>query len=99
MSEIPELGIVENTHQDDSSLERENTTDEVTFGNYSTPMANMMNKKSNLRSGKDNASLSPPRKKQMLDKRNVSASPNPRSRPAWKRKLDNVVNEVTGFDG
>ena len=84
VSDIPELGIIENPDaEDDSSLERDDTQGDVTFGNQSTPKGITINKKSTIK--KNNASLSPPRRKQLVEKRNVSASPNPKSRPAWKR--------------
>ena len=98
-SDIPELGIVENPAAEDdsgSSFERDdNNGADVTFGNQSTPMAG--NRRQTLR--KTNASLSPPRRKQLVEKRNVSASPNPKSKPAWKKKLHNIVSNVTGFEG
>ena len=89
VSDIPELGIVENPiaeAESNSSLARDNTQGEVTFGNMSTPKGVPVNRKSIIR--KNNASVSPPRRKHLAEKRNVSASPNPKSRPAWKRKLD-----------
>ena len=82
VSDIPELGIIENPDaEDDSSLERDNTQGEVTFANQSTPKGVTI--QSSMK--KNNGSLSPPRRKQLVEKRNVSASPNPKSRPAWKR--------------
>ena len=89
MSDIPELEIIENrinSNDEEDSLEREEGG--ATFGNS----VMLLNNKFGA-----NLSLSPMRKKQKLEKRNVSASPNPRSKSAWKRKLDPVVSGVTNF--